>query len=99
MASYQKIGYFSTMKHKKQPKKDKDVLEIDLHGYTVQEAIETLEKTIDRAILSNVRQLNVIHGLGSGKIKDAVHKYLHNFKHISSFRLSVNNPGVTIVYI
>ena len=80
-------------------KSGRGVLEIDLHGYTVQEAIETLEKTIDKAILSDVRQLNVVHGFGTGKIKTAVHKYLHNLKHVSSFRLSINNPGVTVVFL
>ena len=75
------------------------VLEIDLHGYTVSEAIETLERTIDKAILSNIKQFNIIHGFGTGKIKNAVHKYLHNFKHIRSFHISINNPGVTVVYL
>ena len=76
-----------------------EILEIDLHGYTVQEAVDNLEKTIDKAMLSGVKQINIIHGFGSGKVKNAVHKYLQNFKHVSSFRLSINNPGVTIVYM
>ena len=76
-----------------------EMLEIDLHGHTVLEAVESLEKTIDKAMLSNVKQIHIIHGFGSGKVKNAVHKYLQSLRHISSFRLSINNPGVTIVYL
>lgn len=72
---------------------------IDLHGVTVREAVEQLEKTLDRALLANANQIEIMHGLGTGKVKDAVHKYLSSSRHVKNFRVSINNPGVTIAYL
>ena len=72
---------------------------IDLHGQTVKEAIEALETALDRALLNDVSQIEIVHGLGTGKVKEAVHKYLANSRHIKNFRISINNPGMTIAYL
>ncbi|MDR2338123.1 MAG: Smr/MutS family protein [Deltaproteobacteria bacterium] len=76
-----------------------EIIEIDFHGWTVAESLARLDEVLDRAILSDVRQINIIHGLGTGKIKNAVHLYLQNSKYISRFELSPVNPGVTVVYL
>lgn len=76
-----------------------DRLSIDLHGFTVEQAIIALETAIDRALLRHCSELIVIHGLGSGKVKNAVHNYLAASKHISSYQLENANPGTTRVFL
>jgi DNA mismatch repair protein MutS2 len=77
----------------------KAIIEIDFHGWTVNESLARLEEVLDRAILDDVRQINIIHGLGTGKIKNAVHLYLKNSKYISKFELNPLNHGITIAYL
>ncbi len=77
----------------------KDIIEIDFHGLFVRDAIELLENTINRALMDEIGQINIVHGFGTGKIKEAVHQYLSESKYISAFRLSITNPGVTIIYL
>lgn len=92
-------------KHKAKPQgvriaqTSKEVRRIDLHGLAVEEALNTLERTLDKAILAEFERLEVIHGLGSGKLKQAIHKYLSNSSSISHFKLDEQNPGLTLVYL
>lgn len=72
---------------------------IDLHGMTAKEAIATLEGTLDRALLADASQIEIVHGLGTGKLKEAVHSYLKASRHVKNFRISINNPGMTIAYL
>lgn len=102
------------LKHPKQPRKRKDTrgahrqpqqdygsqsYRLDLHGLGSEEALARLEDTIDRALLNTVSRIEVIHGKGTGTLCQAVHQYLAQSKHISSFRLDENNPGTTWVYL
>ncbi len=50
--------------------------QIDLRGLTEMIAVEKLQKFIDKALLSNLNNFRVIHGIGNGILKNAVHKYL-----------------------
>ncbi len=49
---------------------------IDLHGNNVEDALELLDRFLDRAILSDEMEVTVIHGHGSGKLKNAVRLHL-----------------------
>jgi len=59
---------------------------IDLHGERVEEALERLERFLDRAMLSDERDLSVIHGHGSGLLKAAVRVYLKGSPYVSDYR-------------
>ena len=72
---------------------------IDLHGIRVKEALDTLERLIDRALVDGVTQIEVIHGLGTGKLKAAIHFYLKGCRSISAFKLDDLNPGTTWIYL
>ncbi len=77
----------------------RDSIRIDLHGLTVAQALEQLEKILDSALLEGAAALEVMHGLGSGALMKAVHAYLAGSKHVKSYSVSPGNPGVTIAYI
>lgn len=70
---------------------------IDLHGKTVDEAIDALDAFMNDALLAAHAEVRIIHGRSGGRIKDAVHKHLRALPPVKSFRLDPSNPGVTIV--
>ena len=74
--------------------------EVDLRGMTTDEAELTLAQFLDRAMVSNLTQVTVIHGKGTGAVRKAVHAYLKRCKGVTSFRLGrygEGEDGVTIV--
>jgi len=81
--------------------KAKDITtEVKLLGMTVEEAISTLEKYLDDAYLSGVGVVRVVHGKGTGALRQGVHQYLKKHPHVRTFRLGVygeGDSGVTIV--
>lgn len=74
--------------------------QINLIGKTVDEALPLLDKYLDDAYLSHLPQITVIHGRGTGALKNAVHTHLKKTSYIKSFRIGEfgeGNQGVTIV--
>ena len=74
--------------------------EINLIGMRSDEAIMTLDKYLDDAFLSHISPVRIVHGKGSGVLRNAVHNYLKRQKHVKSFRLGSfgeGDYGVTIV--
>lgn len=74
--------------------------EVNLIGMTQDEAILTLDKYLDDAFLSHISPVRVVHGKGSGVLRNAVHNFLRRQKHVKSFRLGSfgeGDYGVTIV--
>lgn len=74
--------------------------EIDLRGMTADEAREAIDKFIYDAVSNNMRQLYVIHGKGTGKLRSTLTGFLKKHKEVDSIRLGNWNEGgsgVTIV--
>ncbi len=74
--------------------------EIMLIGKTVDEAIMTLDKYLDDAYLSHLSTVRVVHGKGTGTLRNAVHQHLRRIKYVDSFHLGEfgeGDSGVTIV--
>lgn len=74
--------------------------EIMLIGKTVDEAIMELDKYLDDAYLSHLSTVRVVHGKGTGALRNAVHTHLRRVKYVSSFHLGEfgeGDSGVTIV--
>ena len=65
----------------------------DIRGMRAGEAIAKLDTQISDAIISNVPYLTVIHGKGTGALRQAVHEYLRDHPSVSSFRLGVQGEG------
>ena len=74
--------------------------EINLLGLTVDEAVSRLDKYLDDAYLSGIPQVRVVHGKGTGALRNGVTSYLYGVPYIKSFRLGEigeGDTGVTIV--
>lgn len=74
--------------------------EINLIGKTVDEALPVLEKYLDDAYLAHLPKVTVIHGRGTGALKNAIHAQLKRIKYIKSYRVGgfgEGDHGVTIV--
>lgn len=74
--------------------------EINLIGKTSDEALSELDKYLDDAYLSHLSQVRVVHGKGTGALRQAVHTHLKRQKYIKSFHLGAfgeGDAGVTIV--
>ena len=72
---------------------------IDLRGMSKVDAIEALEKCIDKAILSNLNQLHIIHGIGNGILQEAVHEYLSKVNSIKFGYAHPNDGGYGATYL
>ncbi len=74
--------------------------EVNLIGMTVDEAMPVMEKYLDDAYLAHMPSVRVVHGRGTGALKNAVHKRLRQLKYVKEFRLGEfgeGDTGVTIV--
>ena len=71
---------------------------LDLHGMRVEEALAKVSHFIDQAILADAPKAKILHGLGTGKLLEAVHKFLRQTSVVKHFELDPTNPGVTIAY-
>jgi DNA mismatch repair protein MutS2 len=71
---------------------------LDLHGLRVEEALRLVEGKINEAIMRDLDCVEVVHGIGTGKLKQAIHAYLAKVSVVQSYRLDEANPGVTWVY-
>ena len=74
--------------------------EISLRGKTVDEALSQLDKYLDDAYLSHMPSVRVVHGKGTGTLRNAVHAYLRKLSYVDSYRLGEygeGDSGVTVV--
>jgi DNA mismatch repair protein MutS2 len=67
--------------------------EIHLRGMTVEEAIDALEKFIDKALIGGLHQIYIIHGKGTGILRKSLTEYLKQHPEIDSLRLGNWNEG------
>ena len=74
--------------------------EINLLGMTVSEAVQEVDAFIDQAVLAGLEEVKIIHGMGTGKLKEGIRNHLPGLKNVAEFRLGVygeGEAGVTIV--
>ncbi len=74
--------------------------ELNLIGMTTDEAIPQLEKYLDDAYLAHLPQVRIVHGRGTGALREAVHKRLKKLSYVAGFRLGEHGEGdngVTVV--
>ena len=74
--------------------------QVDLRGLHVDEALGKLDAFLSEAMLTGLREVRIIHGLGTGRLRAAVQEYLSNSGVVKNFRLGEagrdpGGPGVT----
>ena len=74
--------------------------EINVIGLNVDEAVSIVDKYLDDCYLSSLDKVRIVHGKGTGKLRQGIHTYLKTHPHIKSFRLGTfgeGEMGVTVV--
>lgn len=74
--------------------------EINVIGLNVEEATFVVDKFLDDCYLAKLQVVRIVHGKGTGKLRDGIHKFLKNHKNVKSFRLGTygeGEMGVTVV--
>jgi len=77
-------------------------LELDIRGMSSDEGINAVDSFIDESMMSNISSVTIIHGKGTGILRQAVHGYLRSHKRVKSYRLGKygeGEDGVTVVTI
>ena len=76
--------------------------EINVIGLNVDEAIPIIDKFLDDCSLAKLETARIVHGKGTGKLREGIHKFLRKNQHVESFRIGTfgeGEMGVTIVTI
>ena len=74
--------------------------ELNVIGLNVDEALFIIDKYIDDALLAKINTIRIVHGKGTGKLRNGIHNYLKSNKRVKSFRLGLygeGENGVTVV--
>lgn len=74
-------------------------LVLDLHGFTVAQTINKLEECLNRAVLDGCHHIEVVHGIGSGRVRQAVHDYCSRSEVVNRYALRDFNTGITDLYL
>jgi DNA mismatch repair protein MutS2 len=72
---------------------------IDLHGMTVDEARTAVADFVSRAVMDGADTLEIIHGIGTGRVRDAIRRALAAIRAVRQVRPHPTNPGITIVHL
>ena len=67
--------------------------EINILGQTVDEAVVSVGRFIDQALLGGVNQVRIIHGKGTGALREGVHQYLRTLPHVAHFETAGYDEG------
>ena len=68
-------------------------IELDLHALTIDEAMPLLHDYLNAACLAGLRQVRIVHGKGTGVLKQAVTRELKNHPIVRSFRTGGKGEG------
>lgn len=74
--------------------------EINVIGLNVEEAIFVVDKFLDDSYLAKLQTVRIVHGKGSGKLREGIQKFLKTNSHVKSFRIGnygEGEMGVTVV--
>ena len=77
-------------------------MELDLRGERYEDALMRVEKYIDDALLSNYHQVSIIHGKGTGALRQGVQEYLKKHSRVKSYRFGEageGGSGVTVAVL
>ena len=75
--------------------------EINIIGLSVDEAIPIVDKYLDDCYMANLESARIVHGKGTGRLREGVHSFLKKHPHVKSYRMGTygeGEMGVTVVY-
>lgn len=84
----------------KRTRDDNVRMELDLRGQNLEESLMEVDRFLDESFLSNLGQVYIIHGKGTGVLRTGISDYLRRHKHVKSYRLGnygEGGAGVTVV--
>lgn len=67
--------------------------EVNVIGKRVAEALIEVDRYLDSAVASNVESVRIVHGMGTGRLRTAIHDHLKQNKHVQSYKLAPQNQG------
>lgn len=76
--------------------------ELDLRGQRYEEALTNLDRYLDASLLAGLNTVTIIHGIGTGAIRNGVQQYLKRNRHVKSYNYAPANQGgtgATIVHL
>ncbi len=76
--------------------------ELNVIGQNVDEAIYVIDKYLDNCASANISPVRIVHGKGTGKLREGIHTFLKKHPHVKNFRIGTfgeGEMGVTIVEI
>lgn len=71
--------------------------DLNIRGMRVEEAIEEVDRFVDRAIALGLDTVRILHGIGTGRLMNAIRDHLKTMSHVKRIRLDERNPGITVV--
>lgn len=74
--------------------------DIDIRGQRAQEAVETITYFIDTAIMAGASQVRILHGTGTGALKQYIREYLNTISEVKSYHdehIQLGGAGITVV--
>ncbi|MDE5976870.1 MAG: endonuclease MutS2, partial [Turicibacter sp.] len=97
------LEYLRKPAKKKDPGKGKVIhkrntnvgIQLDLRGERYEDAMLRLDKYMDEVLLAGYQTVTIVHGHGTGALRQGVHKYLKQNKHVASFRFGGAGEGGT----
>jgi DNA mismatch repair protein MutS2 len=74
-----------------------DEPELNLIGMRVEEALNTLDRFLDRAIVEGIPRVKILHGIGTGRLMQAIREHLADMRYVKALQRDEKNSGITIV--
>ncbi len=74
--------------------------DIDVRGQRAQEAVDTVTYFIDTAIMAGASQVRILHGTGTGALKQYIREYLNTISEVKSYHdehIQLGGAGITVV--
>jgi DNA mismatch repair protein MutS2 len=73
---------------------------LDLRGYRVADALPAVEKYLDEAIRAGLRRVEILHGTGTGALRDAIRSHLRSMNVVSSIEEApIDQGGAGVTYV
>ena len=68
-------------------------MELDLRGQRAEDALDALDRYLESAYLAGLPFVRIIHGKGTGRLRQVVREALHQSPHVKNFEMGQDNEG------